>query len=91
MKLNRSGSWIVRSVLISVFALTGVLFLAWRSSPTHAQAPHVPVHMTTDWSNRHVVFSAPTTSEQKNKIQADQRYIQQQLSRQNAAPVQVKP
>jgi hypothetical protein len=91
MKLNGNDSWMVRSVLISVFALAGVCFLAWRSSTTHAQAPHVPVHMTTDWSNRHVVFSAPASSEQSRKIQADQRFIQQQLSRQNAAPVQVKP
>ena len=90
MKSNRSGPWVVRSVLIAVFALVGAVLFAWRNSTAHAQT-HVPVHMTTDWSNRHVVFSAPTTSEQSRKIQLDPRYIQQQLARQNAAPAQVKP
>ncbi len=67
MKLNRRGAWIVRSVLIAVFALVGVVVFVWRSSTLHAQAQHTPVHMTTDWSNRHVVFSAPSSAEQAQK------------------------
>jgi len=47
--------------------------------------------MTTDWSSRHVVFSTPTTAEQSRKIQLDQRYVRQQLARQNAAQAQGKP
>ena len=91
MKLNQRGTWIVRSVLIAVFALVGVVLFAWKSTATRAQAQHTPVHMTTDWSNRHVVFSAPTTAEQARKLQADPRYVQQQMARQKAAGGQVKP
>jgi len=47
--------------------------------------------MTTDWSNRHVVFSAPTSAEQTRKLQADPRFVQQQMARQGAASGQVKP
>ena len=91
MKLNRRGAWIVRTVLIAMFALVAVVLFAWRSTTTRAQAQHNPVHMTTDWSNRHVVFSAPTSAEQNRKIQADPRYMQQQMARQTAASEQVKP
>jgi hypothetical protein len=91
MKLNRRGNWIVRSVFIVVFALVGVAVFAWRNSTIRAQAQHTPVHMTTDWSNRHVVFSAPTDAEQLKKLQSDPRFVQQQMARQNAAPGQVKP
>jgi hypothetical protein len=47
--------------------------------------------MTSDWSNRHVVFSTPTSAEQTRKLQADPRFMQQQMARQKAAPAQVKP
>jgi len=91
MKLNRRAAWIVRSVLIAIFVLIGAAFFAWRGSTTRAQAQHIPVHMTTDWSNRHVVFSAPTSAEQTRKLQADPRFVQQQMARQGAASGQVKP
>jgi len=91
MKLNQRGAWIVRFVLIAVFALVGAVLFAWKSTTTRAQAQHAPVHMTTDWSSRHVVFSAPATAEQARKFQADPRYLQQQMARQKAAAGQVKP
>jgi hypothetical protein len=89
MSLNRTGARVIRFALITVFALTGVLLLARRGSTARAQESHVPVHVTTDWSTRHVVFSAPANSAQANKIQKDQRYIQQQLIRQGGAPNRV--
>lgn len=90
MRVTWSGGSIVRSVLIAVFVLVGAVLFVWRNSTARAQS-HVPVHMTTDWSSRHVVFSTPTTAEQSRKIQLDQRYVRQQLARQNAAQAQGKP
>lgn len=91
MKLNQRGAWIVRTVLIAVFALVGAVLFAWKSSTTSAQAQHAPVHTTTDWSSRHLVFSTPTSAEQAKKLQENPRYMQQQMVRQKAAAGQVKP
>jgi hypothetical protein len=85
MSLNRAGTRVIRFAFIPLFVFTGVLILARHSSTARAQETHVPVHVTTDWSTRHVVFSAPATSAQANKLQKNQRYIQQQVIRQNGA------
>jgi hypothetical protein len=74
---------LVRLGLISVCALGAALFLMSRSRKTHAQT-HVPVHMTTDWSNRHMVYSAPSSMTQAWRLQAEPRYLHQLARR--AAP-----
>ena len=42
-----------------------------------------PVHLTTDWSHRHVVFSAPKNLMQQFQLSGNVRYVQQ-LVRRNA-------
>lgn len=78
MKLNRG--WLVRLV----FASSLVLALIRLSQRTKAQE-HVPVHMTTDWSNRHMIYSSPSTLAQAWRLQAEPRYLQQWTQR-NSAP-----
>jgi hypothetical protein len=65
-----------------------LVFTSW-GKKTHAQdqdpaQAHVPVHMTTDWSNRHMVYSAPSSVVQGWRLQAEPRYGQQLARR--AAP-----
>jgi len=80
MKLNR-GRLVT---LILVFASALALALILVSHRAKAQE-HVPVHMTTDWSNRHMIYSAPSTLAQAWRLQAEPRYLQQ-LLRRNSAP-----
>jgi hypothetical protein len=82
--MKRNGGWLVRSVLV----LTGTLALAsiLVSQRTKAQG-HVPVHMTSDWSNRHMVYSAPSSVAQAWRLQAEPRYLHQ-WTRRNVAALQ---
>ncbi len=77
MNLKRNGAWAVRLALV---ALAGALLLVPQGTRTHAQN-HVRVSMTTDWSNRHVVFSAPSNIWQSWQLQKEPRYWQQLLRR----------
>jgi len=78
MKLNRG--WQIRLVFVGPLALA--VILVWQR--TKAQE-HIPVHMTTDWSNRHMIYSAPSTFAQAWRLQAEPRY-RQQLIRRSLAP-----
>ena len=80
MTTKRTGKWLVRFALASVCALAVVLFLVSWSKKTHAQT-HIPVHMTTDWSNRHMVYSAPSSMAQAWRLQAEPRYLHQLIRR----------
>ena len=54
-----------------------VLFIEARTS---AQAPaKSPVHLPTDWSHRHVVFSQPTNYAQAWELQKEPRYFHQYI------------
>lgn len=90
MTINRRGAQLIRWTLILVCALVGILVFTKSDSITHAQARHVPVHMTSDWSNRHVVYSAPKSNEKIKSLQADPRYRQQLVER-RAPSVGVAP
>jgi hypothetical protein len=57
-----------------------VLFLLSWGKKTQAQS-HTPVHMTTDWSNRHMVYSTPSSMAQAWRLQSEPRYIHQWLRR----------
>jgi hypothetical protein len=46
-----------------------------------AKAGNEPVHLTTDWSHRHVVFSAPHNLGQHVKLLSNPRYVQQLVRR----------
>jgi hypothetical protein len=40
-----------------------------------------PVHLTTDWSHRHLVFSTPKSEEQRIRLLSNPRYVQQGIRR----------
>jgi hypothetical protein len=75
MKLNRtrqSGLWKVilgAAIVISLVVVRG----------THAG--NEPVHLATDWSHRHVIFSTPHNFMQQLKLSSNPRYVQQWVRR----------
>jgi hypothetical protein len=69
--------------LVLVFASTLALAMVLVSEKTRAQ-DHVPVHMTTDWSNRHMVYTAPSTFEEAWRLRAEPRYLEQFVRRNSA-------
>src|ERR1700752_1343309 len=85
MHTKWSGRRLVRFGLASLCVVV-ILFLVSRGKKTHAQT-HIPVHMTTDWSNRHMVYSAPSSMAQAWRLQAEPRYLHQ-LTRRNAPAMQ---
>ncbi len=88
MSGKRNDRLLVRFGLASVCALAVVFILMARGKKTHAQT-HIPVHMTTDWSNRHMVYSAPSSMAQAWRLQAEPRYLHQ-LTRRNAPAIRVQ-
>jgi hypothetical protein len=89
MNLKRIGKWLVKSSLAPACALAVMLFLMVWSMRTHAQSnaqDHIPVHVTSDWSNRHMVYSAPSSPAQEQKLKAEPRYVNQLTQRSNPAP-----
>jgi len=87
MITKRNNFWLVKFGLPAACTLAVVLFLLSWSMRTHAQnnsEEHTPVHVTTDWSTRHMVYSAPSSQAQARRLQAEPRYVQQ-WRRQNAA------
>ena len=51
-----------------------------------SQDSQAVVHLPTDWSHHHLVFSNPATEEQLKRVQQDPRYWQQLFRRSQAAP-----
>ena len=93
MNTKRNSKWLVRLGLVSACTLTVVLLLVSWAERTRAQSNaqvHVPVHMTTDWSNRHMVYSAPSSMGQAMRLQAEPRYMHQ-LVRRAAPATQIQP
>ncbi len=88
MKPKWNRKWVFRMGLISGCTLAVAVFLLLWGTKTHAQG-HTPVHMTTDWSNRHMVYSAPSSLGQALKLQAEPRYLHQ-WTRRNVAPSQAQ-
>jgi len=92
MNMKWDGRRLVRLGLASACTLAVALFLlSWRVK-THAQdnAPsRRPVPMTSDWSNRHMVYSAPTSMSQAWRLQAESRYLHQ-WTRRNAAALRAQ-
>jgi hypothetical protein len=86
MKKQWNRRRVVRWGLISVCTLAAASFLLVWGRRTHAEA-HTPVHMTTDWSNRHMVYSAPSSVVQALRLQAEPRYLHQ-WTRRNVVPAQ---
>ena len=86
MKKKWSRRRLIRWSLASVCCLVVALLVVSWNKKTHAQN-HTPVHMTTDWSNRHMVYSAPSSIVQAWRLQAEPRYLHQ-LTRRNVLPVE---
>ena len=86
MKTKWNRRWLFRLGSASVCALVVCVFLLTWSRKTHAEN-HTPVHLTTDWSNRHMVYSAPSSMAQAWRLQAEPRY-RHQLTRRNAPAMQ---
>ncbi len=51
-----------------------------RTASLRAQG-HVRIPLATDWSHRHLVYSAPSSLEQTMRLRQDSRYIQQYVRR----------
>src|ERR1035437_9254747 len=77
MKLN--SSWRIRVAQILLGAAIVIALVVVRG--THAG--NEPVHLVTDWSHRHLVFSAPHNLGQHVQLLSNPRYVQQ-LIRRNA-------
>jgi len=88
MTTKRKRRWLVRLGLVSVCTLAvAVVWQSW-GKETHAQG-HTPVHMTTDWSNRHMIYTSPSSMSQAFRLQAEPRYLHQ-WTRRNLASSQAK-
>ena len=80
MSQERNSGRLIRLGVASTFTVAAALFLLFWGTKTHAQEGaqgHQPVHMTTDWSNRHMVFSAPSSMMEAWRLQAEPRYLHQ--------------
>ena len=90
--MRRSGKRLARLGAASTCTLAGALLLLSWGMRTHAQEStqgHTPVHMTTDWSNRHMVYSAPSSMAEAWRLQAESRYLHQ-WTRRNLAGSQAQ-
>jgi hypothetical protein len=78
MKLN--GLWRVK--LAQVFVGTAIVIALLLAARSSAQAPgNNPLHLPTDWSHRHMVFSPPTSFWQAWELQKEPRYWHQRTRR----------
>ncbi|MGA2336574.1 MAG: hypothetical protein WA383_08635 [Terriglobales bacterium] len=66
-------------------SILAVLTLSSALLSQTSQDSNAVVHLPTDWSHHHLVFSTPAAPEQLERIQQDPRYWQQLLRRSHAA------
>jgi hypothetical protein len=78
--MTRNNSWSVRLLLFSIGIPALILLTAPTRPPAHAMG-HFPVHLSSDWSNHHLVFSAPATGAQAWRLEAEPRFMQQLFRR----------
>ena len=71
----KAARWL-RLLAVSGCFLALALLLLPRGAKIRAQG-YFPLHSTTDWSNRHLVFSAPSSMMQAWRLQAEPRYLDQ--------------
>ena len=75
--------WLGLSIL-AVLTLSSAL-LGQTSQGQTSQDSQAVVHLPTDWSHHHLLFSNPATEEQLKRVQQDPRYWQQLFRRSQAA------
>jgi len=73
-------------VLLATAIIVALVVVRRTRAQGNAQV-HTPVHMTTDWSNRHMIYSAPSSMAQAWRLEAETRYVHQ-WTRRNAAALQ---
>jgi hypothetical protein len=76
MKLNNLRRSRLAQISISVAILIALVVVVRRTS-----AQNGPVHMATDWSHRHLIFSQPHSLMDGFKLSANPRYVQQWMRR----------
>lgn len=86
MKLKNAQGIRLAQVLLGI-TIVVALVVARRTRAQGNAAGHAPVHMTVDWSNRHMIYSAPSSMAQAWRLQAEPRYVHQ-WTRRNAVPLQ---
>ena len=92
MNTERKSRRLIRLAAVSALILAAVLVVLCWKTKTYAQNSaqgHSPVHMTTDWSNRHMVYSSPSWMGQALRLQQEPRYLHQLMRR--AAPASQQP
>jgi hypothetical protein len=78
--MTPNGARRVRRFLF--FAGMMAMGVVWGPSRARTRAvTHFPVHLSTDWSHRHLLFSAPATRTQEWRLAAEPRFIEQLLRR----------
>ena len=77
--MTSKNSWNVRLTQILLGAVCAIALIVVRGT----NAGNNPVHLSTDWSHRHVVFSSPHNLGQHVHLLSNPRYVQQ-LIRRNA-------
>ncbi|MGC1414101.1 MAG: hypothetical protein WA817_02380, partial [Candidatus Acidiferrum sp.] len=81
--MTRNDLWRVRPAqILIVVALVITLVIVARG--THAQN-HKRVSMTRDWSDAHIVYSAPSSTARAWRLQGEPRYLRQRTRRNAAA------
>jgi hypothetical protein len=77
MKSNNSWRTRLAQILLGVVIVIGLVWVH------RTNAGNEPIHLVTDWSHRHVIFSAPHNLGQHVHLLSNPRYVQQ-LVRRNA-------
>jgi hypothetical protein len=80
IKMKSNNEWRIKPGQI----LLGAAFLLALVIVRGTRAGNEPIHLVTDWSHRHVIFSAPKNLGQHVQLLSNPRYVQQ-LLRRNAA------
>jgi hypothetical protein len=78
------------SAFFPTWMVFGTFFLGLFLVPhtTGQTAGQVPIPMTTDWTHRHVVFSAPSSRAHEGRLQSDYRFLQQWVRRMDAVALE---
>jgi len=82
-------TWLGLSIL-AVLALSSAL-PGQTSQDVTSEDSKAVVHLPTDWSHHHLVYSNPATAEQLKRVQQDPRYWQQLFHRSQATPPEAPP
>lgn len=75
--MRQSRSWRLMAVQITFFTCLTIALFVVRA----VDAGNEPFHLATDWSHRHVLFSAPKTLMDRFRFSMDLRYVQQWVRR----------